>query len=118
MMRRHSGIDDDGRVILRGSYQPGDLRLLRYPLDITKIFIDVWNPDSGTDVFVTYVVEALKHVSEQADLSLVSRSKIGVTAFGAVGDVTRSIPRQKGFAQAGARGDDTDRPFRGRLPGI
>src|SRR5262245_5962969 len=83
-----SGIDDDGRVILRGSDQLSNLWMLRDLLDITKIFIDVWNPDAGTDVFVADVIESLQHVPEQANLSFVCRSKIGVAAFRTVSEVT------------------------------
>jgi len=60
------------------------IEILRYLLDIAKVFINVWNPNSGTDMFDADMVEVFEHVSEQADLPLIRWCKIRVTAFRAV----------------------------------
>ena len=70
------GIADDWRGIFRGSNQPRDFRVLRDPFDLAEVFINVGNPDSGTDTFDTYMIEAFKQIFEQADLSLIGRCKI------------------------------------------
>src|SRR5215468_2877913 len=70
IVRVSGGSDDYSRGISRRSDQSSDFRRLRDLLDIAKIFINVGNPDSGTDMFDAHVVEALEHAPEQADLSL------------------------------------------------
>src|SRR5215510_1434128 len=83
-----AGSDDYRRGIPRRSDQLSDFGRLRDMLDVAKVFINVGNSNSGTDLFDAHVVEALEHVPEHADLSLLRRGKIHMTAFRAVSDIT------------------------------
>ena len=55
---------------------------------LARVVVQCASSFSETDMFDAYMVEALKHASEQADLSLIRRRKIRMTAFGAVRDIT------------------------------
>src|SRR5262249_60308124 len=83
-----AGSDDYRRGIPRRSDQLSDFGRLRDMLDVAKVFINVGNSNSGTDMFDAHVVEALEHVPEQADLALFCRRKIRMTAFRAAGDIS------------------------------
>ena len=50
-------------ILCRGD-RSSDIRVLRYPLDITEIFINVGNPDSRADTFDTDMIEALNACNE------------------------------------------------------
>src|SRR6267378_984423 len=86
--------------------------------DVAKVFINVADPNSGTDTFDAYVVEPLEQVLKQVDLSLIRRSKICVTAFRTVSHVVGSIPGEKRFAQTSTGRDHTDGTFRDGCPCI
>jgi len=96
----------------------GDVRAFRKMLNVAKIPVDMGNPDPGTDVLEAHVIEEIEHVFEQADLPLVGRSEIGMAALGAVCPVTDSIPREKGLAEACARGDNGNGSSENRFAAI
>jgi hypothetical protein len=72
------------------------------------------NADSRAHTFDGDVIEATREVPQQGNLPFVGGREIRVTALGAVRQILRTIPGEKGFPQRGSRRQHADGASRDR----
>jgi len=101
--------EDRGGPILRRIDERRNLLCLRYLLNISKMLVNIRDPDSRANMFEARVTELLEHGFQQANLPVIRGCKIGVAAFGTVGKISRAVPGEKGFTQACAWRDHGNR---------
>ncbi len=111
-------IDDHERGIACGRDKRSDFGIFGHCFHVTKVSVDIWDPNSRTDVLEAHMIELLEHILEQADLPRVRRRKVGMTALRTVCQIPRSIPRKKRLTQPGTRRNDGNGSLGNRYAGI
>src|ERR1700733_101533 len=85
-------------AILGRRNELGDFGFLWNCLLVAKIFVNIGNTDSRTYALNSDMIESLQEIFEQANLPLIRRREIGMTALRTVGKILRTIPGEKRFA--------------------